>query len=331
MNRPSILVPAALLLCVLPLAGCESVNEAAGKAAEAFQGAMQGAKDAAGQLQTGYTVRGRVRLRDGQTLTCFNGLNAGYLGSPMLASPGDATVDPRTGRATLKTAAIPAVVMTQQNTVASNDCDKLAAEGLLVADAGSAGSAAPAAAGSVPAGTVPLASTELVNFFEKHPQPGGGRSTTWPRVAITLLDAPPWGGDKLSQFNNFRFPAYGCWSFKARIWDSEKAGRELPAFHYCTDQSLKIPGGDNHARYETWSGLALQGEKRGSTGIVRSEGPGYPDTPLPLNKRANQARLNPVTFTGRVIEGVLYATGLDMSRFDDPRLWINFAPAVESR
>ncbi|MBS0433965.1 MAG: hypothetical protein H6933_21450 [Burkholderiaceae bacterium] len=321
----------ALLLLTLSLAACESLNDAASKAAENFQSAMQGAHDASGKLQTGYTVRGRVLLRDGQTLTCFNGITTGYLGSPTMASPGEGSYDPRTGKATLKTAAIPTVVMTQNNTVISNDCDKLAAEGVLIAAGGGAATGPRAATGSGPAGTVPLATTELVNFFERYPQPGGGRSTSWPRVAITLMDAPSWGTDKLSQFNNFRSPAYGCWTFKARIWESDKSSRELPSFHYCTDQSLKIPGGDNHAYYETWSGLVVPGEKRGSTGINRGDGPGYPDTPLPVAKRSNQAKLNPVTFTGRVVEGVVYATGLDMSKFDDPRLWINFSPAMEAR
>ena len=89
----------ALLLLTLSLAACESLNDAASKAAENFQSAMQGAHDASGKLQTGYTVRGRVLLRDGQTLTCFNGITTGYLGSPTMASPGEGSYDPRTGKA----------------------------------------------------------------------------------------------------------------------------------------------------------------------------------------------------------------------------------------
>ena len=89
---------AALLLAALPLAGCESLHEAGSQAAESFQSALQGAHDANASLQALPVVRGRVRLRDGQTLTCFNGIRAGYLGSPTMASPGEGSYDPRTGQ-----------------------------------------------------------------------------------------------------------------------------------------------------------------------------------------------------------------------------------------
>lgn len=328
--RTLALLPLALPL-LLSLGACQSLNDAASKAAEGFQSAMQAAHEGVNSLQTTHTVRGRVRLYGGQTLTCFNGITTGYLGSPTMTSPGEGGYDPRTGVATLKTAAIPTVVMTENHTLISNDCDKLAAEGVLVAEAAAPATGAAAAGGPLPAGSLPFASTELVNFFERHPQPGGGRSTSWPRVAITLLDAPSWGATKLSQINNFRPPAHGCWIFKARIWESDKSSRELPSFHHCTDQSLIVPRGDNHAAYEIWSGLMTPSEKRGSTGITRGDGPGYPDTPLPAAKRSNQTHLNPVTFTGQVVEGVLYATGMDMNKFEDPRLWLNFAPAIEAR
>lgn len=113
----------------------ESINEGTSKAAEGIQQGLQDAHDAneAARAAHTHTVRGRVPLRDGRTLTCFQGIQAGYLGPPDLAAPGQATYDPKTGRATLQTAAIPAIVMTRNGTVISNDCDKLAAEGVLVA------------------------------------------------------------------------------------------------------------------------------------------------------------------------------------------------------
>jgi hypothetical protein len=80
-----------------------------------------------------YTVRGRVQVQDGQWLTCFEGIKTGYLGAADLARPGDAKVDPATGRVTASTAAIPAVIMTRTGVVTSNDCDSLAEQKLLVA------------------------------------------------------------------------------------------------------------------------------------------------------------------------------------------------------
>ncbi|MGE0385407.1 MAG: hypothetical protein AB7Q97_11795 [Gammaproteobacteria bacterium] len=79
-----------------------------------------------------YVVRGRLQTRDGQWLTCFDGIQAGYLGRSDMARPGDARVEPATGRMQLSTAAIPAVVMTREGVVAPNDCDALASRQLLV-------------------------------------------------------------------------------------------------------------------------------------------------------------------------------------------------------
>lgn len=87
-----------------------------------------------------YTVRGRLQVQDGQWLTCFDGINAGYLGPAHLARPGDAQRDPVTGHIRLTTAAIPSIILTRNGTVTSNDCDSLAQQGLLVrpAQAGAA-------------------------------------------------------------------------------------------------------------------------------------------------------------------------------------------------
>ena len=94
------------------------------------QGLMDKLKKAAQGKE--YTVRGRLRVQDGQWLTCFDGIKTGYLGAHDLARPGDATVDPATGRMRVSTAAIPTVIMTRNGIVTSNDCDSLAKQGLLL-------------------------------------------------------------------------------------------------------------------------------------------------------------------------------------------------------
>lgn len=77
------------------------------------------------------TLRGRVELQDGRTLTCFEGVKTGYIGPPDLAAPGYTVKDPATGVLSVRTAAIPAIIMLKPATVMSNDCDTLAAQGLL--------------------------------------------------------------------------------------------------------------------------------------------------------------------------------------------------------
>lgn len=79
-----------------------------------------------------YTVRGRVQVHSGEWLTCFNGINTGYLGPANLARPGDGQIDPATGKLKVTTGAIPSVIMTREGTVTSNDCDSLDKQHLLV-------------------------------------------------------------------------------------------------------------------------------------------------------------------------------------------------------
>ncbi|MCC6930385.1 MAG: hypothetical protein IT359_15475 [Gemmatimonadaceae bacterium] len=100
--------------------------------AESAQG--QGLMDKLKKAAKGktYTVRGRLRVQDGQWLTCFEGIKTGYLGPANLSSPAISTTDPTSGRVSVRTAAIPTIIMTQSGVVTSNDCDSLAAQQLLL-------------------------------------------------------------------------------------------------------------------------------------------------------------------------------------------------------
>jgi hypothetical protein len=113
---PSLVVALALSVCATP-----DVAHA--------QGVLGRLKQA---VTREYTVRGRLRLHDGQWLTCFTDIKTGYLGPADLARPGNATTDPRTGRTQVTTAAIPTVIRTRRGVVTSNDCDALAEQGLLL-------------------------------------------------------------------------------------------------------------------------------------------------------------------------------------------------------
>lgn len=97
--------------------------------------------------------------------------------------------------------------------------------------------------------------TELNGFFERHPQPGGGKWVEWPRVAITLTDAPAWGRDK-QNVHQFKFPSAGCWTFRARIWESEEKSRDIAPLPYCAESPpLTKHGGDSEMVYQVWSGI----------------------------------------------------------------------------
>lgn len=302
MNRMMSAAAAAVVL----FAGCAEVNQIATGVATGVKANLTGENIVIGTVEVSSPFPGLV--------TCFKDVPGSAISRRPITKLGEAE-------------GFPAMIVTKSGVLSGGSCAELQKNGLLVSSAADASGGTPQAGGR-PENSKLFSSTELSGFFEKYPQPGAGKITTWPRVVITLLEDPSWGKDKLSQFNNFRPPAFGCWKFKAKIWESEKVSRDIPAFHRCTDDPLKIPGGDDQAYYAVWSGLVTPSEKRGSTGSIRSDGPNFPDTPLPVSKRANQVKLNPVTFTGQTVSGVLYATGIDMTK-PDPRLWLNFSPQVE--
>jgi hypothetical protein len=246
-------------------------------------------------------------------VTCFKDVPGSALGATPLTNIGQAR-------------GFPAMIVTRTGIVTSGKCDELQKNGLLVPVAGGASGA------GRPADHRAFATTELAGFFERHPQPGGGRVAAWPRVVVTLVAMPGWGWDRVD-VHRFKAPGLGCWKFRATIWESESNSREVAPFHSCSDESLKVPSGDASAYYQTWSGLVGSGSQLvtpGSTGIQRTEGPVWPDTPLPVAKLSTSRQLGMVTFTGERIAGVLYATGIDF-RQRDSRLWLNVAPEIEPR
>jgi hypothetical protein len=238
-------------------------------------------------------------------------------------TPG-AAISRRPIQALTEAEGFPSLIMTKSGVVATGQCSELQAKGLLVA-------AAAVGDGNTPSSGRPrnfkaLADTELNGIFERHPQPGGGKWADWPRVAITLMDAPSWGKDK-QNVHRFKFPSMSCWTYKARIWESAKTSRDIPAFHYCTDQKLVLHGGDDEMIYQVWSGIvggSSAMNTRGSTGIRRTEGPNWPDTPLPVATRAGDRFVNPATFNGAMLYMLAYDLGINFN-LEDHRLWINVA------
>lgn len=301
--KQAIILTAAL--CAI-LGGCAEMNQIAAGVTTGVKASLTGENIVIGTVEVSSPFPGYV--------TCFKDVPGSAISRRPITNISEAE-------------GFPALVVTKSGVVSAGSCAELQKNGLLTA--GSGNSTGSVANGAKPTGSQSIASTELRGFFERNPQPGGGKTIAWPRVAITLLEAPSWGEEKLSQRNNFKYPAYGCWRFKAKIWESEKVSREIPAFHVCTDERLTIPGGDDAMIYQVWSGIVAPQERRGSTGSKRTEGPNFPDTPLPVARRSNQSKLNPVTFTGQTISGVLYATGIDMNKPEDSRLWLNFSPQME--
>ena len=82
--------------------------------------------------------------------------------------------------------------------------------------------------------------------------------------------------------------------------------------------------------YQVWSGIvggSSMMKTQGSTGITRTEGPNWPDTPLPVGTRAGQAFVNQATFNGTMLYMLMYDLGIDFN-LEDHRAWINVSDAL---
>lgn len=240
-------------------------------------------------------------------LTCFKDTPSGAISRRPIQSPSEGE-------------GFPVLITTRSGEMSTGQCAELQKKGLLTLP----GNAAGGTASAVSPGYRSIRDTELDGFFERHPQPGAGKWVEWPRVAITLLDAPAWGKDK-QNVHQFKFPSSACWSFSARIWESAQQSRDVPAFQYCTSSPLTKHGGDSEMTYQVWSGIvggSSAMRTTGSSGIERTAEPLWPDTPLPVGSRAGQAFVNPATFNGLILYMLMYDTGIDFN-LEDHRVWVN--------
>ena len=148
-------------------------------------------------------------------------------------------------------------------------------------------------------------------------------------MALTLVDAPAWGKDKRN-VHQFKFPSFACWTYRARVWESAEKSRDIPAIHYCTSPPFTVHGGDDAMVYQVWSGIvggSSSMNTRGSTGVERTEGPNWPDTPLPVAKRAGRSFVNQATFNGMMLYVLMYDLGVNFA-VEDHRVWVNVADSV---
>jgi hypothetical protein len=311
-------VSAGPLLAALAMtglaAGCAEMSQALDQAVQ--------------QSLTGNTPQDRIRRGDYDDLVTTSQLGFPDVCVHAVPGSGDGDYEPKV-----------AVRIIDRSTgrygILPYDCAKAAATGQLTKRPVLGAPAIPTAAatGGVPADYRNVQATELAGFFERNAQPGGDRPVQWPRVAITLVDAPPWhleatrwaGGAK-------KAPGPACWKFKAKVWDSATKSHDVEPFYLCnTRDDIKFTGGHDGIRYDIWSGLVagpstLMSTTRGSTGIVRTEGPVYPDTPLPATvayKRANFGS----SWSGQVVHAVIDAMRMDY-KVEDSRLWVNVDPAI---
>lgn len=172
-----------------------------------------------------------------------------------------------------------------------------------------------AAAGDpkLPDNYVPVQDSEIKDIFVRNPRTSG--ATTFPRVIVTVEDAPSWHAQITPPGGADAPPGPGCWRFRARIWTDAKTSRVVKPFHLCNyDRSRPPPAIDRFA-FEKWGGMRVRADLIPTSGDVRNDGPDRPFTAVPRS-------VNWLSHTNAALGAVAAATGISVAD-GDPRLWFN--------
>jgi hypothetical protein len=165
----------------------------------------------------------------------------------------------------------------------------------------------------LPDNYVPLWDSEIKDIFVRHPR--SSNATTFPRVVVTVEDAPAWHGQITPPGGTDAPPGPGCWRFRAKVWTDAKTSRTAKPFHLCNyDRSRPPPAIDRYA-FEQWAGMRVRADLIPTSGDVRNEGPDRPFTAVPRS-------VNWLSHTNAALGAVAAITGISVAD-GDPRLWFN--------
>jgi hypothetical protein len=158
-----------------------------------------------------------------------------------------------------------------------------------------------------------IGESELAGLYTSKPlRMSNGRNAQFPRVAITVDD---------HFVEQFKLPRPSqCYFMHARIWESAAKSREVAPFTVCGKDIKEPPGG--FLRADTtlagWnSGIASVGGDH--TGSTRTEGPRFPQRPLPHGP-LDAVGITPSDIAYYFVHGTLTAMNFDFTQAD-PRVW----------
>ena len=174
---------------------------------------------------------------------------------------------------------------------------------------------------------------EITHLFLKSPyKRGAPLDNQFPRIAFTVLDAPPNHATVLSV--DGAAIAKGCWKLRAVIWLDGDSRKDIPPFDACMPaiaQHAKVRGA--LAGYWDWWGPIGQIQiftNDETTGSERTDGPKPPESPFPqgikylryFNSVGIRVAPPPNIFEGYFWAVVLYAMDFDPTILHDRRVWI---------
>ncbi len=177
----------------------------------------------------------------------------------------------------------------------------------------SLGSGGAAGDPKLPDNYVPLQDSEIKDIFVRNPRTSS--ATTFPRVVVTVEDAPSWHAQITPPGGADAPPGPGCWRFRARIWTDVKTSRVVKPFHLCNYDRARPPPAIDRFAFEQWGGMRVRADLIPSSGDVRTDGPDRPFTAVPRS-------VNWLSHTNAALGSVARVTGISVAD-GDPRLWFN--------
>lgn len=148
-------------------------------------------------------------------------------------------------------------------------------------------------------------------------------SETFPRVAITVLESPPFHAEMLPMGRNEQHER-GCFKLSAVLWRTEKDREDVPEFLWCSHRDIAygVPMSDV-SRWGSYPLMPTSPFEKGNTGRNRTDGPGVPETAIPNDLR-HQTYFGGSMYRSYnlfMIGSVLYEMGFDWTYNRDKRVW----------
>lgn len=173
-----------------------------------------------------------------------------------------------------------------------------------------------------------ITETELNQLFAKYPYDIKRKfSQQYPRVALTVLEAP-----KNHNAENYLWTEKGCFKLSAVVWDTKTKSRNIPPFHVCIPRDIVSRVAMKSA--SDWEGstgfFAISQE---STGLIRTNGPIPPQTPMPNDMPHQRYFVGPdidiSTLDGNMFAMTLYHLGFNWAIGEDRRVWFVSFPVAQ--
>ncbi|HEX2010472.1 MAG TPA: hypothetical protein VJN44_05990 [Roseateles sp.] len=187
----------------------------------------------------------------------------------------------------------------------------------------------PGAAASAPAApsqSRSMIGSELDGLLKKHPITSSQKPETWPRVAITLVQASPGVFKTVSFGGPASLAATDCATYKVQVWTDARTGKGYDNLRLCYGELYQRLQRVPLYQVPTWGRRSFWPDER-NTGSVRSTGPVPPADHFPSDPMLQQLWLDQYKNTMAFVAGPLAVLGFNWNDVTDKRVWFVSVPA----